>query len=44
MRITDDIRKYAAENNLTNADAIEAGMEEKSKEFAKQGGEVYSKA
>ena len=44
MRITDDIRKYAAEHNLTDIEAIEAGMEEKSKEFAKQGGEVYSKA
>ncbi len=44
MRITDDIRKYAAENNLTDVEAIEAGMDEKSKEFTEQGGEVYSKA
>jgi phosphomethylpyrimidine synthase len=44
MRITDDIRKYAAENNLTDAAALEAGMAEKSKEFTEQGGEVYSKA
>ncbi len=44
MRITDDIRKYAAENNLTDTEAIEAGMDEKSKEFTQQGGEVYSKA
>ncbi|MFP6902421.1 MAG: phosphomethylpyrimidine synthase ThiC, partial [Verrucomicrobiia bacterium] len=44
MRITDDIRKYAAENNLTDVAALEAGMAEKSKEFAEQGGEVYSKA
>ena len=44
MRITDDIRKYAAENNLTDTEAIEAGMDEKSKEFTEQGGEVYSKA
>ena len=44
MRITDDIRKYAAENNLTDAAALEAGMAEKSREFAEQGGEVYPKA
>ena len=43
MRITDDIRKYASENNLTDTEAIAAGMDEKSKEFTQQGGEVYSK-
>ena len=27
MRITEDVRKYAAEHGLTNAEAIESGME-----------------
>ena len=43
MKITDDIRQYAAENDLGETAAVTAGMEEKSREFAEQGGEVYSK-
>ena len=43
MRITEDVRKYAAEHGLTNAEAIESGMEEKRKEFVEQGSEVYAK-
>jgi phosphomethylpyrimidine synthase len=43
MRITEDIRKYAAEHGLTNAEAIESGMEEKRKEFLEKGAEVYAK-
>jgi phosphomethylpyrimidine synthase len=44
MKITEDVRKYAAEHGLTNAQAIESGMEEKKKEFADKGGEIYAKA
>jgi phosphomethylpyrimidine synthase len=44
MKITDDIRQYAAEHDLTDEDALAAGMAEKSREFAEQGGEVYTKA
>ena len=43
MRITEDIRKYAAEHGLTNAEAIEHGLEEKSREFVEQGSDVYAK-
>jgi phosphomethylpyrimidine synthase len=43
MKITEDVRKYAAEHGLTNAEAIESGMEEKRKEFVEQGSEVYAK-
>jgi len=43
MKITDDIRQYAAENDLGETAAVTAGMEEKSREFSEQGGEVYSK-
>jgi phosphomethylpyrimidine synthase len=43
MRITEDVRKYAAEHGLTNAQAIETGMQEKGKEFLERGAEVYAK-
>lgn len=44
MKITDDVRRYAEENGLNNEEALAAGMEEKSKEFAEKGSEVYSEA
>jgi phosphomethylpyrimidine synthase len=40
MKITEDVRKYAAEHSLTDAEAIESGMQEKRKEFVEKGGEV----
>ena len=43
MRITEDVRKYAAEHGLTSAEAIESGMQEKRKEFLEQGAELYAK-
>ena len=43
MRITDDIRKFAAENGMDETEVLEEGMAEKSREFIAQGGEVYSK-
>jgi len=44
MKITEDIRKYAAEQAISEKEALTKGMEEKSKEFVKQGAEVYAKA
>ncbi len=44
MKITEDVRKYAAEQGLAEAEALEAGMEEKAREFAERGAEIYSKA
>jgi phosphomethylpyrimidine synthase len=44
MKITEDVRKYAAEQGLTSAEAIESGMQEKKKEFLGQGAEVYGRA
>ena len=41
MRISQDIREYAAENGLDTVEAIEAGMAEKSEEFAEAGNRVY---
>ena len=44
MKITEDVRKHAAEQGLAEEAALTAGMAEKSKEFAEQGAEVYAKA
>lgn len=43
MKITQDVREYAAQNHMTDEEALEKGMEAKAKEFAKKGGEVYLK-
>ena len=43
MKITQDVREYAAQNNITDEEALEKGMEAKAEEFAKKGGEVYLK-
>jgi phosphomethylpyrimidine synthase len=42
MRITDDIRQYAAEHGFTTEEAIEEGMQEKSREFAEGTAELYT--
>jgi phosphomethylpyrimidine synthase len=44
MKITDDIRRFAAEHGLETVDAVEAGMEEKAREFRERGGELYVEA
>ncbi|UII29518.1 phosphomethylpyrimidine synthase ThiC [Fulvivirga maritima] len=41
MKITQDVRDFAKENNLTDESAIEKGMEEKASEFKKHGGNIY---
>src|ERR1700755_3391816 len=43
MELTQQVRDYAAANNLTSSDALRAGMREKSEEFKKVGGEIYVK-
>jgi hypothetical protein len=55
VKITEDVRKYAAEHGLTNAEAIESGMQAvtqrgsarpgfpKRKDFVEQGSQVYAK-
>jgi phosphomethylpyrimidine synthase len=44
MKITEDVRKYAAEKGYTEDEALQEGMREKSAEFTNQGAEVYPKA
>jgi phosphomethylpyrimidine synthase len=41
MRISADVRTYAEENGLSSLEAIEAGMADKSAEFARMGNSVY---
>ena len=41
MRISADVRAYAEENGLSSLEAIEAGMADKSAEFARMGSSVY---
>ncbi|WP_217439155.1 phosphomethylpyrimidine synthase ThiC [Nocardia barduliensis] len=41
MRISADVREYAARQGLTETEALEAGMAEKSAEFADKGNAVY---
>jgi phosphomethylpyrimidine synthase len=43
MKITQDVREYAAKEGLDEAAALEKGMEVKAVEFVKQGAEVYRK-
>src|SRR3954467_3239249 len=44
MKITQDVRDYAATLGVDEEAALKKGMEEKSVEFVKQGAEIYSKA
>ena len=43
MRITEDVRRYAKEQQLSDEDALKAGMEQKAREFKEAGAEIYSK-
>lgn len=44
MKITEDVRKYAAEQAISEEEALQRGMAEKSKEFDEKGAEVYTTA
>jgi phosphomethylpyrimidine synthase len=41
MRISQDVRRYAEERGLDDADALQAGMREKAAEYVEQGGRIY---
>ena len=42
MKITEDVRKYAAEQGLSEQDAVSKGMTDKAREFRETGAELYS--
>jgi len=44
MRISEDVRRFAAEQGVSEDQAIQAGLEQKSREFVDNGGEVYARS
>jgi phosphomethylpyrimidine synthase len=44
MKITEDVRKYAAQQKITDDEALAVGLEQKAREFTETGAEIYSKA
>jgi phosphomethylpyrimidine synthase len=44
MKITQDVRDYAAKHGVSDEQALAQGMAEKAKEFVEQGGELYRRA
>jgi len=43
MKITEDVRKYAAEQGLAEDEALNRGLEQKATEFTESGAEIYAK-
>ena len=43
MKITEDVRRYAAEQGIDAENALERGMKEKSEEFRRRGAQIYQK-
>jgi phosphomethylpyrimidine synthase len=43
MKITEDVRKYAAEQGIAEEAAIKKGLEQKATEFNEAGAEIYAK-
>ena len=41
MKITEEVRKYAAAQGINDTDAIQAGLVQKSKEFLETGAQIY---
>jgi phosphomethylpyrimidine synthase len=44
MKITENVRKYAAEQGIAEEEALAKGMTAKSEEFSAAGAEIYAKA
>ncbi|MBI1887802.1 MAG: phosphomethylpyrimidine synthase ThiC [Nitrosomonadales bacterium] len=44
MKISQDVRDFAAQEGVDEQAALQKGMEQKAVEFVKQGGQLYSKA
>ena len=43
MKITEDVRQYAAQQGVSEQEALKQGMEEKAREFVKSGAELYTR-
>ena len=44
FNVTEDVRKYAAEQQLSNDQALHAGMEQKAREFKDDDAQVHTNA
>jgi len=44
MKITEAVRKYAAEQKISEEQALKVGLEQKAREFATAGGEMYTQS
>ena len=44
MKISEDVRQYAAAQNLSEEEALKKGMKEKAREFVESGADVFTKA
>jgi phosphomethylpyrimidine synthase len=43
MKITQDVREFAAQQGVSDDEALKKGMEVKSIEFMKKGAEIYQR-
>ena len=43
-RVTEDVRKFAAQQQISEEQALKVGLEQKAREFVEKGAEVYAKA
>ena len=43
MKITQEVRDFAASAGVAEGEAIEAGLRQKSEDFRREGGEIYKK-
>jgi phosphomethylpyrimidine synthase len=43
MKITQDVRAYAAEHGIGEDKVLQVGMEEKAREFRERGAQVYTR-
>jgi len=43
MKITQDVREYAEKQGVSGEEALEKGLKDKAEEFARQGGEIYTR-
>jgi phosphomethylpyrimidine synthase len=44
MKITEDVRQYAAEQGVTPEAGLERGLDAKARQFVEEGGEIYRRA
>ena len=44
VKITEDVRKFATQQKISDDEALQVGLEQKAKEFKESGAEVYAKA